>query len=117
MDWEFDIAEAGNIALTGELDLRAGHEFTLGMAFGDSEHDAQTTLLQALGVPFKQQLERFVEQWHRVCSHMCAIKHAAADGGCLSAARSHSLLLAHEDKHFPARHDRFAQHPLGRIQR
>src|SRR5262245_53629054 len=43
MDWEFDAAENGNIALVGELDTREGHEFTLGLAFGTSLHHVTTT--------------------------------------------------------------------------
>ncbi|MGE3108945.1 MAG: hypothetical protein AB7G11_12450 [Phycisphaerales bacterium] len=41
MDWEFDSAPDGNIALTGEIDLRRGPEFVLALAFGDS-HEATT---------------------------------------------------------------------------
>ncbi len=34
MDYEFDRAENGNIALTDEIDLSQGNEFTLGLSFG-----------------------------------------------------------------------------------
>ena len=100
MDWEFDVAEDGNIALTGELDLQGSREFTLGVAFGDSGHDAQTTLLQSLGLPFAQHRERFLEQWQRICHHVAPCHPASGDGGALFR-RSHALLLAHEDKSFP----------------
>ena len=53
MDWEFDHAPDGNIALTGELDLDVHREFTMGLAFGNSQHRAVTTLFQALGVSFQ----------------------------------------------------------------
>ena len=43
MDWQFGTAEDGNIALTGELDIRVNHEFTLGLAFGYGRHNAVTT--------------------------------------------------------------------------
>ena len=59
MDWEFDHATDGNIALTGQLDLRAHHEFTLGLAFGDTQHHAITTLFQALGIPFEEHHKRY----------------------------------------------------------
>ncbi len=36
MDWEFDHAPDGNIALTGELDLEVHREFTMGLAFGNT---------------------------------------------------------------------------------
>jgi glucoamylase len=50
MDWEFDSASDGNIALTGEFDLRTGQEFVLGLSFGESLHSALVVLAQALAV-------------------------------------------------------------------
>jgi glucoamylase len=100
MDWEFDAAEHGNIALIGELDTRHGYEFTLGVAFGSSLHHATTILLQSLGFPFAEHRERFVEQWGRACQHMAPLGRQSGDGGRLYQA-SHRLLLAHEDKSYP----------------
>jgi len=100
LDWEFDAAEDGNIALTGELDRRRGDEFTLGLAFGNSLHHATTTLLQSLGFPFAEHRERFVEQWGRASRHLLPLAPASGDGGRLYQA-SHRLLLAHEDKTYP----------------
>jgi glucoamylase len=97
MDWEFDAAVDGNIALTGELDLARGHEFVLGLAFGDSLHNALTTLFQSLGFPFTDQQQRFVEQWTRARRTIEPLATLSTDGGRLYHA-SHSLLLAHEDK-------------------
>ncbi|MCI0390911.1 MAG: glycoside hydrolase family 15 protein [Acidobacteria bacterium] len=99
MDWEFDTAEDGNIALTGELDLSRAYEFTLGLAFGDSFHNAATTLLQSLDVPFDQQCQRFIEQWERACKRALPLEEVAGDNGDLYHV-SHSLLLAHEDKRY-----------------
>lgn len=100
MDWEFDRAPDGNVALTGELDLQGKGEFTLGLAFGDTLHSAATTLLQALAQPFKDHLDRFLEQWSRPCKKMLQLDKASGDSGNLYRA-SYSLLLAHEDKAYP----------------
>jgi glucoamylase len=62
MDWEFDHADDGNIALTGALDLKSQREFTLGLAFGDTQHHAIATLFQALGAPFEDHDKRYTEQ-------------------------------------------------------
>jgi glucoamylase len=98
MDWEFDCAPDGNIALTGELDIRQSREFVLALAFGDSLHQALVTMTQALGTPFPAQRTRFVEQWRRAGSHLLPLKEGTAgDDGCLYRV-SHSMLLAHEDK-------------------
>ena len=65
MDWTYDCAGPGNIALTGELDLSAGTTFTLGLAFGETFHHAVSTLVQSLSIPFAKHRERFIAQWDR----------------------------------------------------
>ncbi|HVB57486.1 MAG TPA: glycoside hydrolase family 15 protein [Candidatus Acidoferrales bacterium] len=100
MDWQFGDAPDGNVALTGELDLDGNHEFTMGLAFGDTEHCAITNLFQALGIPFKEQLKRYTEQWDRTSSHLLPLEKFSSDKGNLYHS-SFSLLLAHEDKSYP----------------
>ena len=100
MDWEFDSAEDGNIALIGQLDLAQGHEFVLALAFGDSLHNAVTTLFQSLGFPFAEHKARFLDQWARVSAGNTGLQDYSGDGGRLYRA-SHHLLLAHEDKTNP----------------
>jgi glucoamylase len=100
MDWEFDQALDGNVALTGELALGDTTEFTLGLAFGDGLHAAVTTLFQALSVPFAAQAQRFEEQWRRPCERMLPLDPFSGDGGRLYRS-SYDLLMAHEDKIFP----------------
>ncbi len=99
MDYEFDRATDGNVALTGEIDLDPSDEFTLGLAFGHGLSDAVTALLQALSVPFQVQRERYLEGWDRLCEHLPPLGKGSGDGGNLFHA-SHSLLIAHEDKTF-----------------
>lgn len=98
MDWEFDCAPDGNIALLGEIDLRRGPEFVLALAFGDNLHRALVTVAQSLGTSFAHHRARFVEQWQHASAHVRpGNERAASDGGHLYRA-SHSILLAHEDK-------------------
>lgn len=97
LDWEFDCALDGNIAVIGEVDVAARPEFTVAVAFGDAQHAAVTTLMQSLAVPFAQHCARYIEQWHRVCCDVSALDEHAGDDGRLYRI-SHSLLLAHEDK-------------------
>ncbi len=97
MDWAYDCVHDGNIALTAEIDLAAGREHVLGLAFGDSLHGALATLLQALAVPFGEQRDRFVAQWDRARADLLPLGKASGDGGALYH-HSHGVILAHEDK-------------------
>ena len=100
MDWEFGKALNGNVALTGEINLKEDRQFTLGLALGDTLHSAVTTLLQALGVSFKEQRSRYREQWNRPCRKILPLEKVSNDKGNLYHG-SVSLLLAHEDKCHP----------------
>ncbi|MBT8193975.1 MAG: glucan 1,4-alpha-glucosidase [Acidimicrobiia bacterium] len=99
MTYEYDCAE-GNIALTGELDLSDGNEFTVAMSFANHRHGSVTALLQALGLPFDHFRDRFVDDWQSVCQSLAPLETSASDGGDLYR-RSRALLLAHEDKLYP----------------
>jgi glucoamylase len=96
MDWEFEQATDGNIALTGEIDLSGGMEFTLGVGFGCNRHSASAHLLQAFATPFADQREKYVSQWQRTRADVDLSKHTK-DGGSMLRL-SQCLLLAHEDK-------------------
>ena len=99
MDWEFERASDGNIALTGQLDLSQTQEFTLGLAFGNSQHRAIANLLQSLGVPFDEHLAKYKKQWDETAAHLRPLESSSFDKGNLYNS-SYSLLLAHEDKSF-----------------
>jgi glucoamylase len=99
MDWDFEQAQDGNIALTGEIDLSHGLEFIVAVAFGRSAQSASTQLLQALATPFAQQREKYVSQWQRTRSEI-DLSAQTKDGGHM-VRLSQCVLLAHEDKTFP----------------
>jgi glucoamylase len=99
MDWEFARAGDGNVALTGELDLSEAQEFTLGLAFGNSEHRAISNLLQSLARPFEDAFAKYQKQWDEEACHLKPLGQASFDRGNLYNS-SYSLLLAHEDKSF-----------------
>ena len=100
LDYHFAAAQDGNIALTGEIDLRQSRHFTLGLTFGHTLHRAVTTLFQSLGMPFREHRDRFLEQWQRAGRSFYPLEKFAGDGGALYV-RSRELLLAHEDKNYP----------------
>ena len=100
LDWQFDRASNGNVALTGELDLQQGYEFTLGLAFGTTVHNAISTLLQSLATPWTQQQSDYQKQWDRTCGDILPLEKFSGDEGQLYHS-SYSLLLTNEDKTYP----------------
>lgn len=103
LDWEFDEARGGNIALTGEILATSSNgvrEWTISLGFGDSPHAAYTAVLQSLAVPYAEQREKFLEQWQRPLRHLLPLAQQASDGGRLFRA-SYQVLLSHEDKRYP----------------
>jgi len=98
LDWQYDAALDGNIALTGRLDLSRGAEFTLGLAFGTTRHDALSSLAQSLSIPFEQIRTTFIRQWERTSKRFAL---AAGSSNSKLFERSVNLLLAHEDKAYP----------------
>ena len=97
MDWEFDTAPDGNIALTGQIALTPNYEFVLGLAFGHGAHCAISTVLQSLSIDFDRQRKRFVEQWGRAVSGKAPLAKCSSDNGVLFDA-SYKILMSHEDK-------------------
>lgn len=100
MDWEFDLALDGNVALTGQIEMNEKREWTLALAFGLSLQNVISTLFQSLAFSFDKHKNRFIQQWERSKKNTVSIHHASKDGGKLYCV-SQSLLMAHEDKTFP----------------
>ncbi len=98
LDWQYQEALDGNIALTGRVDLTRGTEFTVGLAFGTTAHDAMSTLAQSLSIPFEHTRTSFVNQWERTSRRFTL---AANSSNARMFERSVNLLLAHEDKTYP----------------
>ena len=98
LDWQYQVALDGNIALTGGIDLSRSTEFTVGLAFGTTRHDALSSLAQSLSIPFEQIRATFIRQWERT-SKRFTLAAAASDSKLFE--RSVNLLLAHEDKAYP----------------
>jgi glucoamylase len=100
MDWEFQAAEDGNIALTGEIDLPDNGEFTVAVALGLSYQSAATKLFQSMAEPFDSKRQTYVRQWQRavVDPKFDFSSDTGDDGGMYRLSRC--VLLAHEDKVF-----------------
>jgi glucoamylase len=95
LDWQYQEALDGNIALTGGLGLSHSTEFTVGVAFGTTQHDALSTLGQSLNIPFERTREAFIHQWEQTSKRFAL---ASTSNNVKLYERSVNLLLAHEDK-------------------
>lgn len=100
MNWEYEAALDGNVALTGEIDLSRGTEFTLGVGFGHTGHNAAAILFQSLSIPFDAAQKSFLDQWQRTSKRLGLMDKLDHRDSSLFA-RSVNLLLAHEDKVYP----------------
>ncbi|TLD69400.1 glucoamylase [Phragmitibacter flavus] len=100
MEWEYGKAENGNVALTGEIDLSEGLEWTCGISLSASGVHAATCLLQSLAVPFEEKRVEYCQQWRRAeADEKDDLSGHTGDGGSM-ARLSRCVLLAHEDKVF-----------------
>jgi len=100
MDWTYDSALDGNIALTGEIDLSRGTEFTLAAGIGHTRHNATSMAYQSLSIPFDITLRSFIEQWDRTSKRFALLEKISVHDSTLFE-RSINLLLTHEDKLYP----------------
>jgi glucoamylase len=97
MTWEFDQALAGNVALTGQLDIRKERKFTIAISFGETLCSATACLLQSLSADFRTQRETFVTSWEDADPHRKPLESESGDKGRLFRS-SYNIILAHEDK-------------------
>jgi len=100
LEWEFDTAPDGNVALTGQIRIADAADFTIGVAFGNSIQAATASLYQSLAVPFEEQKRRFISQWRRSLLRLRPM-HQGHHERREFYHGNYSLLLAHEDKVFP----------------
>ncbi|ABF41808.1 Glucan 1,4-alpha-glucosidase [Candidatus Koribacter versatilis Ellin345] len=101
MDWEFESAPDGNVAMTGQFDLSHGTEFTMGIAFGRTLHSAVTSLINSICAPFDRVLTNFITQWARTAKRFDLIKNGLKPHNAHLFEHSVNLLLASEDKTYP----------------
>ncbi len=99
LDWEFEQALDGNVAVIGQIDVPRSRTFTIAIGFGHNRHAAVTRMSQSLAIPFQIHRARYVDQWKRARGWTPGLSRASQDEGRLYSI-SRNLLLAHEDKNF-----------------
>ncbi len=101
IDWSYETAHDGNIALTGEVDLVAtGGKFVLAIAFGRDEfeagHQARASLLQG----FAAARDEYIGNWLNWQKDVLPLKGSKTHSQNLYHI-SAAVMRTHESKHFP----------------
>jgi glucoamylase len=102
MTWSFDRADNGNVALVGEIDLRAtGGAFVLALGLGRNTREAAHQALASVDDRFDRVWDEYVAEWSHWQESLLlpAASEPKAPGRDLLRV-SASVLRAHESKHF-----------------
>ena len=99
MDWSFDSAPEGNIALAAEVPVSggAGGEFTIVLGFGTDEVEAALEARKALSRKYPEIEQDYIEGWKRYLDTLTPLEESSGDSGALYRA-SALVLRTHEDK-------------------
>jgi glucoamylase len=99
MEWEYDRAENGNIAFTGEIDLEACNgEFVLALGFGAIWSEAGQQARSSLFEDYAEIREHYVRQWRNWQTTLLKLDEPQRQFDLYRA--SMAVLRTHESKDF-----------------
>jgi glucoamylase len=106
MEWEYGLAENGNVALIGEIDLKAsGGSFVLAMGFGYNDAEAGQRALASLYEGYEVTQQRYIDEWYTWQKSLLDLKPAVQAKAANSAPdlyqMSAAVMRIHESKRFP----------------
>ncbi|HEX5553468.1 MAG TPA: glucan 1,4-alpha-glucosidase [Chitinophagaceae bacterium] len=100
MTWEYQCAENGNVALTGQIDLEAVNDtFLLAIGFGRNKEEAALHAWSSIISGFEETKKNYMDEWRewqKSITHTLSSKNAAGKLFRASAA----ILRMHEGKQF-----------------
>lgn len=97
MDWLFESAENGNIALTAELDLSGRSEFTVCLSFGSNETAAVMEAVSTMNRGYDLIEKEYISGWKGYLKGLKDLSGSSLDKGRLYWI-STMVLRAHQDK-------------------
>lgn len=102
MAWEYALAENGNVALIGEVDLAyaPNHTFDVYIGFGMSQTEAALNALASMMEGFDRIKARYIKEWQVWQSNIKPMHENAKDIGGMFRL-SASVLRTHQSKNFP----------------
>ena len=99
MQWEFDSAPDGNIALTAKLDTSQDLSFVVALGFGTTEMGAGHHVLASLISGFDSRLRSYEEEWRNWFGRILLPGGESCDSDFVARV-SASVLRTHEAKEF-----------------
>lgn len=100
MTWTYDRAENGNVALTGEVDLRSGDGFLLALAFGRDQAEAGRHARAALLDDHEAVQNAYVRGWTDWHATLLSLRESGKGARDLYPT-SMMVLRCHESDNFP----------------
>lgn len=100
MAWEYQKAEDGNIALTGQIDISENKSFVLAIGFGRSEEEAGNNVWASILDGFDLAKSKYIyewQRWQRLLKNVKSYRNTVGKNFRTSAA----VLRLHESKKFP----------------
>jgi glucoamylase len=97
MDWQWESATDGNIALMGQLDISTQREWTLAIGFGSTVEEAARASIASLDRGWQATRDEYLAAWHAYCDHLPDLSEMSGDGG-RTYLTSAMILRAHEDR-------------------
>jgi glucoamylase len=100
MQWTYERAEKGNVALTGEIDLSAtDSNFTLLLGFGSNSYEAGQCALASILDGFDAAQSIYVTKWENWLSKLAPLESSGKKNNLFKV--SAAVLRTHESKRFP----------------
>lgn len=101
MTWEFERAENGNVALTGEIDLDElnGNSFVVALGFGRNPEEAGQRARASIMDSFESAKTSFIQEWKRWQRKLFPIENSKVNGNLFTF--SATMLKVHESKRHP----------------
>ncbi len=99
MTWQYDSADEGTAALTGEIDLSAGDEFVLALGFGRNTSEAGHRARASLNQGFDAACQLYERQWSE-WQHSLRGLESGLTASSAAYRISTAVLATHESKTF-----------------
>ena len=100
MEWEYQKAGNGNIALTAEIDISKTKEFVLALSFGLKSEDAGHRAWASLLDGFDTAKDRYISEWDQFQKNLKSVKTDKNKIG-INLRHSATVLNLHQSKTFP----------------